>query len=216
MRYSHSPPQSTTITLRVFKVVIRLFANAKKVLSKCQAKAGGEKQQRQEQSFQYEQPTHLAQQEDPWNRLHAAATVASANKGIYLYNPKAPKDSLDIHLNAVYDHSNAFLKQKNEVILQKTTCDPQRGCWLSTNGQLPEDVFRRKIARDRVQKDICGCAHDHTETSAIYVRARSPPRFWVSPTKSSIHSISGAITSQHTAATNGGYSRKIDGGFFTI
>ncbi|XP_059806374.1 cilia- and flagella-associated protein 276 [Hypanus sabinus] len=172
--------------------------------------------QKENQSFQYQKPTHLAQQEDPWNRLHATATVSSASKGIYLCNPKAPKDSLDIHLSAIYDHSNEFLKHKNEVLLQKSTCDPQSGCWLSSNELEPEEVFHRKIMKDRVQQDICGCVPEHTGTGATYLQARSPPRLWISPTKSSIHSIDGAITSQHTAATNGGYSRKIDGGFFAI
>ncbi|XP_067863934.1 cilia- and flagella-associated protein 276 [Heptranchias perlo] len=171
---------------------------------------------RETQCHRYLQPTHLAQQEDPWNRLNAAETVASASKGIYLYNPKAPRDSLDIHLNAVYDHSKEFLKQKNEVLLQKSTCDPQRGCWSSTNDQVQEETFRKKLAKDAVQKDICGCVPIKEEIGAPNLRERSPPRHWMSPTKLSIHSMDGAIRSQHTAATNGGYSRKIDGGFFTI
>ncbi|XP_067913802.1 cilia- and flagella-associated protein 276 [Heterodontus francisci] len=168
-----------------------------------------------EQSRQYLQPTHLAQQENPWNRLNAAVTVASASKGIYLYNPKAPRDSLDLHLNTVYNHSEDFLKHKNEVLLQKSTCDPQSGCWLSTNDQQPEDIFRKKMVKDAVQKDICGCAPQQPDTSAHYLCDRPPPKLWMSPTKLSEHSMDGAIRSQHTAATNRGYSRKFDGGFFT-
>ena len=35
------------------------------------------------------------------------------------------------------------------------------------------------------------------------------------PKKESIHSVKGAIDSHHSAATNAGYSRKHDGGFYT-
>ncbi|XP_060701003.1 cilia- and flagella-associated protein 276 [Hemiscyllium ocellatum] len=171
-------------------------------------------QKKDTQVPQYLKPTHLAQQQDPWNRLSAAVTVASANKGIFLYNPKAPKDSLDLHLSSVYNHSGDFLKHKNEVLLQKITCDPQRGCWLGMDDQLPEDIFRRKMAKDSVQKDICGCAPEEPDTRANYLCERPPPKQWMSPEKLPIHSIRGTIRSQHTAATNRGYSRKFDGGFY--
>ncbi|XP_038676295.1 protein C1orf194 homolog [Scyliorhinus canicula] len=172
-------------------------------------------QNKDTQGQQYPKPTHLAQQEDPWNRLNATLTVSSANKGIYIYNPKAPRDSLDLHLNTVYNHSEDFLKYKNEVLLQKQTCDPQRGCWLGMDEQQPEDILRRKIAKETVQKDICGCAPEEPEARAHYLCERPPPRLWMSPAKLSIYSIDGTIRSQHTAATNRGYSRKFDGGFFT-
>ncbi|KAM9184706.1 LOW QUALITY PROTEIN: cilia- and flagella-associated protein 276 [Mergus octosetaceus] len=41
------------------------------------------------------------------------------------------------------------------------------------------------------------------------------PRCWVSPKKESVHSIRGGIECPHSAATNSGYSRKADGGFFS-
>ncbi|GCC26032.1 hypothetical protein chiPu_0004446 [Chiloscyllium punctatum] len=127
---------------------------------------------------------------------------------------QAPKDSLDLHLSSVYNHSGDFLKHKNEVLLQKVTCDPQRGCWLGMDDQLPEDIFRRKMAKDSVQKDICGCAPEEPDTRANYLCERPPPKQWMSPEKLPIHSIHGTIRSQHTAATNRGYSRKFDGGFY--
>lgn len=45
--------------------------------------------------------------------------------------------------------------------------------------------------------------------------SRTTIRHWINPKKESIHSIQGSIVSPHTAATNGGYSRKNDGGFFS-
>uniref|UniRef100_UPI00398EA7A9 cilia- and flagella-associated protein 276 n=1 Tax=Pristiophorus japonicus TaxID=55135 RepID=UPI00398EA7A9 len=168
------------------------------------------------QSIKCQEPTHIAQLADPWNRLNAAATVASANKGIYLHNPKAPKDSLDIQLNAVYNHSKEFLKHKNEIMLQKSSCEPDSACWLNRSDKSQEETFRKKMAKDAVHKGICGCAPEKDDTGAHNLHQRASPRLWISPKKLSIHSMEGAITSQHTAATNGGYSRKFDGGFFTI
>ncbi|XP_052558379.1 LOW QUALITY PROTEIN: cilia- and flagella-associated protein 276 [Tympanuchus pallidicinctus] len=40
------------------------------------------------------------------------------------------------------------------------------------------------------------------------------PRSWASPRKESVHRIQGRIECPHSAATNGGYSRKENGGFF--
>uniref|UniRef100_A0A452SE82 Uncharacterized protein n=1 Tax=Ursus americanus TaxID=9643 RepID=A0A452SE82_URSAM len=47
------------------------------------------------------------------------------------------------------------------------------------------------------------------------ITSRANIRHWINPKKESIHSIQGSIVSPHTAATNGGYSRKNDGGFFS-
>ncbi|XP_027022990.1 protein CFAP276 [Tachysurus fulvidraco] len=41
-------------------------------------------------------------------------------------------------------------------------------------------------------------------------------RVWINPQRASVHSIEGAIESHHNASTNRGYSRKHDGGFFSI
>ncbi|KAM9476058.1 cilia- and flagella-associated protein 276 [Clarias gariepinus] len=41
-------------------------------------------------------------------------------------------------------------------------------------------------------------------------------RMWVNPQKVSIYSIKGAIESHHNASTNRGYSRKVDGGFYSM
>ncbi|KAJ3586808.1 hypothetical protein NHX12_013200 [Muraenolepis orangiensis] len=40
-------------------------------------------------------------------------------------------------------------------------------------------------------------------------------RMWIDPQKCSIHSIKGTIESDHNSSTNGGYSRKPDGGFYS-
>ncbi|XP_017322551.1 cilia- and flagella-associated protein 276 [Ictalurus punctatus] len=41
-------------------------------------------------------------------------------------------------------------------------------------------------------------------------------RVWVNPQKASIYNTEGAIVSHHDASTNRGYSRKQDGGFYSI
>ncbi|XP_033054195.1 protein C1orf194 homolog isoform X4 [Trachypithecus francoisi] len=103
---------------------------------------------------------------------------------------KIPKDDLDFRLAALYNHHTGTFKNKSEILLnQKTT----------------QDVCRTKI-----------------QFPGEFLTPPAPPitflaniRHWINPKKESIHSIQGSIVSPHTAATNGGYSRKKDGGFFS-
>ncbi|XP_053313812.1 cilia- and flagella-associated protein 276 [Spea bombifrons] len=143
---------------------------------------------REMQRATYRNPPHLEQQEDPWNRLNATPTLSSARRTVYYTDPEAPSDSLDFHLKSLYDHHNSLLKDRNETLFQMETLTDSHG----------------RILKNRVKET----PPPQEEKSNI--------RQWVSPQRISVYSIDGAIVSQHTAATNRGYSRKQDGGYYSI
>ncbi|MGH0188275.1 UNVERIFIED_CONTAM: hypothetical protein FKN15_028725 [Acipenser sinensis] len=134
-------------------------------------------------------PTHMAQQEDPWNRLNARATLASARREIFHFDHEAPRDSLDFHLKTTYNQHEEFLRDKNETLYQKETISDDHG----------------RILKNRVK-----------EPPGPPELQRTPIRVWTNPQKESIHSIHGAVESHHNASTNRGYSRKHDGGFYSV
>ncbi|XP_035761474.1 protein C1orf194 homolog [Neolamprologus brichardi] len=68
----------------------------------------------------YNKPTHIAQTEEPWSRLHDTATVSSTQRSI-LNCTQTPDDSLDLQLNAVYDHHKNCFWSKNQILYQKET-----------------------------------------------------------------------------------------------
>uniref|UniRef100_A0A2K5F483 Cilia and flagella associated protein 276 n=1 Tax=Aotus nancymaae TaxID=37293 RepID=A0A2K5F483_AOTNA len=103
---------------------------------------------------------------------------------------KIPKDDLDFRLAALYNHHTEAFKNKSEILLHQTTTQDIR----RTNSQFPGEFLT-------------------PPTPPITVLANI--RHWINPKKESIHSIQGSIVSPHTAATNAGYSRKKDGGFFS-
>ncbi|XP_075396398.1 cilia- and flagella-associated protein 276 isoform X2 [Tenrec ecaudatus] len=101
-----------------------------------------------------------------------------------------PKDDLDFRLTALYNHHTGSFKNKSEVLLhQETTQETRR------TSKIAEDFLRSPP--------------QPPPTSMMNIRQ------WISPKKESIYSTQGSIVSPHTAATNGGYSRKNDGGFFS-
>ncbi|XP_052034484.1 cilia- and flagella-associated protein 276 [Apodemus sylvaticus] len=138
----------------------------------------------------YKNPTHLAQQQDPWSRLSSTPTATSIRRDAYFFDPKIPKDDLDFRLAALYDHHTGAFKNKTEILLHQETIEDIQG----TKIQFPGERF-------------------HSPSAPI--TSRTTIRHWINPKKESIHSIQGSIVSPHTAATNGGYSRKNDGGFFS-
>ncbi|KAL1772670.1 hypothetical protein HispidOSU_029300 [Sigmodon hispidus] len=138
----------------------------------------------------YKNPTHLAQQQEPWNRLNSTPTFTSMRREVCFFDPKMPKDDLDFRLAALYDHHTGAFKNKTEILLHQETIQEKHGSKI----QFPGECFHPPPA-------------PLTSWSNI--------RYWTNPKKESIHSIQGSIVSPHTAATNGGYSRKNDGGFFS-
>ncbi|XP_067095810.1 cilia- and flagella-associated protein 276 [Osmerus mordax] len=136
----------------------------------------------------FDKPTHLAQNDQPWCRLNETSTLASIRRSVMHYNKQAPKDSLDFHLKSIYDHHQEFMLSKNQTLYQKET--------------LSQD-------------------HDHGRPLKNRVTYEEPPKqidfkVWMNSQRNSLCSIQGAIESHHNASTNRGYSRKHDGGFYSI
>uniref|UniRef100_A0A8C9V7S7 Uncharacterized protein n=1 Tax=Scleropages formosus TaxID=113540 RepID=A0A8C9V7S7_SCLFO len=75
-------------------------------------------------------PQSLVQKEQPWIRLHEDATLSSSRRHYLHFDPEAPKDSLDLHLKATYDHHQDFLWSKNQTLYQKETFTDDHGLLL--------------------------------------------------------------------------------------
>ncbi|RXN23180.1 putative protein C1orf194-like [Labeo rohita] len=138
------------------------------------------------QKLPYDKPTHLAQDDEPWRRLHNTTTQASSRRNVFHCDTTAPKDSLDIHLKSTYDHHLGLFQNKYQIVTQKETV------------ALDNGTLKNKESED----SMC-----ETENKGMKV--------WVDTQKASIYSIKGSIESHHTASTNRGYSRKHDGGFYS-
>ncbi|XP_019401844.1 PREDICTED: uncharacterized protein C1orf194 homolog [Crocodylus porosus] len=135
----------------------------------------------------------LAQEQDPWNRLHATPTLSSVRREVWYLEPGVPQDSLDFNLSSLYDHHKELLRNKNQVVIHKETLFDDHGVLKGLDSvQEPKPL----PAESRTSQGL-------------------PMRCWVSPTKESVHSIKGTIECPHNASTNSGYSRKDNGGFFS-
>uniref|UniRef100_A0A670J9F4 Cilia and flagella associated protein 276 n=1 Tax=Podarcis muralis TaxID=64176 RepID=A0A670J9F4_PODMU len=116
-------------------------------------------------------PTHLAQQRDPWNRLHGTPTLASIRREIWYTEPEVSKDSLDFNLSALYNHHKDLLKDKSKVVLHKETL-------FDDHGQLKGlEPVKERTALSIQQPTSKGISVRH----------------WVNPVRESIHNIEGAI-----------------------
>ncbi|XP_062974880.1 cilia- and flagella-associated protein 276 isoform X2 [Elgaria multicarinata webbii] len=144
------------------------------------------------QKVPYAVPTHLAQQRNPWNRLHATPTLASIRREVWYAEPEVCRDSLDFNLSSLYNHHEDLLKDKSKVVLHRETLFDEH----------------RVLKGLEPMKEHIVPPIQHATPKRHFVR------HWVNPVKESIHSIEGAIESPHTAATNSGYSRKENGGIF--
>ncbi|XP_045165279.1 protein CFAP276-like isoform X1 [Mercenaria mercenaria] len=140
------------------------------------------------QKYPYAEPTHLAQRQDPWNRLNTKCTLASSRREIYHSDPQAPNDSLDFVLKSQYNHHDKFLKAKHETLYQPETYTDDHG----------------RVLKNREK-----------EVVVVPPKMNHPLEVSSQKKKESIHSIKNAIESHHTQTTNRGYSRKPDGGFFS-
>ncbi|KAF6292507.1 hypothetical protein mRhiFer1_001789 [Rhinolophus ferrumequinum] len=110
----------------------------------------------------------------------------------HFFVPEIPKDDLDFRLAALYNHHMEAFKNKSEILTHLETIQDTQGILKIQfpGGFLPPPLLPP-------------------------INSRANIRHWINPKKDSIHSIQGAIVAPHTAATNGGYSRKTDGGFFS-
>nr|XP_033719595.1 protein C1orf194 homolog [Tursiops truncatus] len=143
------------------------------------------------QKLPYKNPTHLAQQQEPWCRLSSTPTITSMRQAVYFFDPEIPKDDLDFRLAALYNHHTGTFKSKSETLIHQETIQDAHGIKIQFSGE----------------------SLSPPQPPAITSQANI--RHWINPKKESIHSIQGSIVSPHTAASNGGYSRKTDGGFFS-
>ncbi|KAK7102187.1 protein CFAP276-like isoform X1 [Littorina saxatilis] len=137
----------------------------------------------------YGVPTHLAQQQNPWNRLNSKHTLSSSRREVYHFDPKAPNDSLDFTLKAKYNHHEEMFKNRNETKYQKETMDA--------------DQAGRKLKNRVVVEPKKAPEMNHPISLNAQQRMESAS------------SVKNAIESHHTQTTNKGYTRKPDGGFFS-
>ncbi|XP_043819800.1 protein C1orf194 homolog [Dromiciops gliroides] len=147
---------------------------------------------RDSQKAPYTSPTHIIQQQDPWNRLHATTTVASIRRDVYFYDPEIPLDDLDFRITSLYNHHTGLFQDKAQALVHQETINDTHG---AVKFQYPDEIL--------------------PPPPLPPITTRAMMRHWVNPKKDSIHSVQGTIVAPHNAATNGGYSRKNDGGFFS-
>lgn len=145
--------------------------------------------QRATQKSPFKVPTSAAQQLNPWSRLNQKMTLTSARREIYHSDPQAPNDSLDFVLKSRYDHHNAFLRGNNETLVQGETVTDTHG----------------RVLKNRI-----------VEVPPPFDPLYPPLKRAEASKKDSINCVDGAIQSHHSAATNRGYSRRHDGGFYSI
>lgn len=127
-------------------------------------------------------------QANPWSRLNDTPTLASTRRHVYYYDPQAPNDSLDLVLKCQYNHSEEIMKSKAETLVQPETINLPHGRILKNRPIIPKPITLE-------EKELV---------------TYSEPR------KTTVNSAKGlAIESHHSEATNRGYSRKDDGGFYS-
>ncbi|XP_040009906.1 protein C1orf194 homolog [Xiphias gladius] len=107
----------------------------------------------------HDKPTHIAQTEEPWSRLHDTATLASTRRSVMHCERQAPNDSLDFQLKSVYDHNKDFFRSKNQILFQKET--------ISEDNRKQENVHQDMLEKEQ-KKEI---------------------QVWVDPQRRSIYSI---------------------------
>jgi hypothetical protein len=136
-----------------------------------------------------EEALKLSQGEiDPWTRLNYTQTLTSGRRHIDHYDPQTPNDKLDFVLKCQYNHSQQFLKSEAETLVQPETLDLPHGRVLKNR-----PIISKPLTLE--DKDLVSFSE---------------------PRKTTVNSAKGlAIDGHHSEATNRGFSRKKDGGFFT-
>ncbi|XP_029012931.1 cilia- and flagella-associated protein 276 isoform X2 [Betta splendens] len=98
---------------------------------------------RPQQRKSYNKPTHLAQMEEPWSRLHNAATSASTRRSVMHSSHQVSNDSLDFQLKSVYDHHKDNFWCKNQVLYQKET--------ISEENRKPENSKQEMTQKEEIR-----------------------------------------------------------------
>ena len=124
----------------------------------------------------------------PWDRLAYSKTLSSYRREAFYYDPISPNDSLDFALRVEYDQHKDCLHSKAQSVVQPETVRTDHGRVLKNRPVVTEPVTLEK-------KQLV--SHE------------------VGPRKTTLDCAKGlSIESHHSEATNRGYSRKKDGGFY--
>ncbi|XP_066921798.1 protein CFAP276-like isoform X2 [Clytia hemisphaerica] len=138
--------------------------------------------------LQAQNQNNVMDSSDQWNRLYEKKTLASSRREVFHHDPQAPRDSLDFVIKSIYDHHSEFLQSSAETLYQPETLGLPHGRKLK-NRTTPNTEKMTDIKKDKL-------------------------KITVSEKRENIDSVKGAIPSHHSAATNRGYLRKHDGGFY--
>ena len=126
-------------------------------------------------------------EQSPWERLNSSKTLSSHRREVYYHDPVAPNDSLDFALRVEYDQHNDCLWSKAEAVIQPETLGETHGRPMKNRPVVVVPVT--------------------LETKELVNN--------VAPRKVTLDTAKGlAIEGHHSEATNRGYSRKKDGGFY--
>ena len=127
---------------------------------------------------------------DKWTKLSTTKTLSSSRQEAGSHDPQAPLDSLDFVLKSRYNHSEEFKRSKAETLFQSETAGvPDHGRVLKNRPVVPKPVTLEEVK----------------------LKTYSPKRKITTNSSKSL-----AIECTHSEATNRGYSRKDDGGFYPI
>ena len=132
----------------------------------------------------------LKKDSNPWSRLYEAQTLNSFRKSVGYYDPLVPQDDLDFVIKSKYNHHDSLWADRSKTLVQIETLSNNHGRILKNR--------KKKVDPDEVRKMY---------VSTFKERLILP--------KIDGSSIKNAIESHHSPQTNPGFSRKVDGGFYT-
>ncbi|XP_011634313.1 uncharacterized protein C1orf194 [Pogonomyrmex barbatus] len=147
-------------------------------------------------------------------RLFAHHTLNSIRRDRRLVRPQVPTDALDLALNSVYAHSRDTLVSKMYVTIQPETLS--RETWRVLRNEIkilseppkPDRPVHVSGHSDEELKSVV-----RTPLSADKSRCHSGPTL---PRRIHPSSVKLNIEGPHMDQSNPGYSRKIDGTFYSI
>ncbi|KAL1138542.1 hypothetical protein AAG570_008605 [Ranatra chinensis] len=142
------------------------------------------------------------------DRLYNQLTLSIIRKDHRMKQPHAPKDSLDISMSSVYDHSNQAFQGKSEVLRQPDTAGRE---WYRLHRNVRVLPIPRP-ARDQLDDEIADMPHSNSirpGTRFFGVKIGGEDK------KMSPFSVKMGISSIHGYSTAPGYSRKPDGTYYS-
>ncbi|XP_076288549.1 cilia- and flagella-associated protein 276 [Lasioglossum baleicum] len=136
----------------------------------------------------------------PHERLFAHHTLNSIRKDSRLRRSKVPNDALDLTLTTIYVHNKDTLVPKVYVPMQ------------------PESLGRKtwRVLKNKIEKDKAPTFFDEDERDAVSTLLKHCYRGPLPERRVHPSSVKLNITGPHSVQSNPGYSRKIDGTFYSI